>query len=284
MGAIPLESTEARRPSWPQTLGAVIGGSVLAWALTLAWMFPLGWLVPLGGWDDSTGQGWPWRIDGPWALAADLGPLLLCGLAFSFGFQAFLGHFREPVRRPSFLLTLVAAVLGYVTVAPPTNPGLIAVDGVLALVIVALVAREEALRERMRITRRGVVLTVVAGVVLTGATMSYGATHGLTVAADPSPGGTKVHLHLDNEGRLDVRIRSVTIPDRHVVAVTREDERTPIAGARIPGHEHFFSAQLVLARPRCGLVLDRLRIHYTVAGRDLRETVRLRAPVELTCP
>ena len=296
MSVTALEGREARRPvrlTWMQTVGAVIGGSLLAGALTLLWLFPLAalQLFPIIITDDATGNGWPWRIDGPWSVAADLGPLLLCGAAFAYGFEMlrFRSAGAPQARRPSVVLALVAAALGWVTVASPPNAGLIGINGLLAFLVLLVVARETAAREpsKLRLTRRGVALVVAAGVCLTAASLSYGIMHPLTVAIDPSVGvldGRDVmHMTVRNDGRLDARIQSIEVPGLPVTRVGRDDERmTPVAGTRIDGHGDL-SVQVAIAQ--CGMsTVDRVHVRLAVAGRELRQVVRLDPPVRLSCP
>ena len=163
MSTMALEGTEARRPTWFGTFGAVIGASILAWPLTLLWFVPLALL----GWSRSpsaiaSGHGWPWRIDGVWSFAADLGPLLLCGIAFAWSFEALLGRFAGYRRQPSLVLALVVAAVGWVTVVPSAQPGLVPFNTFGAFVVVIVVARSVRHRPGLRLTRRGI--SVVTGV------------------------------------------------------------------------------------------------------------------------
>jgi hypothetical protein len=209
-------------------------------------MLPFGSLgvFPMYAGESAVGHGLPWRVDDAWALTADIGPLLLGGFLWAFGIQALLGRTDRPWAGTSFSLALVAAVL----LALPTGP--------LALVILVVFARHDALRDRMRLTRRGKAVVAVAALVLAATSLAYAITHPLTAQAD----GTSVALR--NEGRLDVRV--------HAVDATRVE-------IRIPAGESVF---VQLPQAPCG---EQVRVRMSLAGREVDRTVWLDQPVAPSC-
>jgi hypothetical protein len=110
-----IASLRTPSPGWWRTTWAVALGVVLAGiALTILQTA----LASTVGWPDPTsstampGAGWPWRIDGPWSLAADLGPALLFGAIFAQGAQVVLGAGEGfSALRPSIVLAAAALVL-----------------------------------------------------------------------------------------------------------------------------------------------------------------------------
>lgn len=306
MGAAVLTSMEARRPvrpTWLQTVGAVIGGSIIAWLLTLAWLLPVAALelfpIHLG---ETSGHGWPWRIDGPWSLAADFGPLMLCGAALAVGVEAFTVKWTgvRPRRLP---LALVVAAVGWVMVGNVSNGGVLSVGGLVAFVAVVSVARECSVRERrpLKWTRGGIALIAVAGLVLAATSVSYGMLHPLTAGDGGDStvalknGRAEMSVFLRNEGRLDVHVLSVDIPGVNVTRVRTDNEAVkealtidglmkPIAGSRIAGGASRV-AYLTIASPSCiGATIDRFNVRLSISGRRLQQVVRLESPVRLTCP
>jgi hypothetical protein len=259
MSVAVLTSMEARRPvrpTWLQTVGAVIGGSILAWLLTLAWLLPVAALelFPIQVAGETSGHGWPWRIDGPWSLAADFGPLMLCGAALAVGVEAFTVKWTgvRPRRLP---LALVVAAVGWVMVGNVSNGGVLSVGGLVAFVAVVSVARECSVRERRPLnwTRGGIALITVAGLVLAATSLSYGMLHPLTAGdggnstAERKNGRAEMSVFLRNEGLLDVRVLSVDVPGMNVTRVRTDNEAVkeaptidglmkPIAGSQIAGH------------------------------------------------
>src|SRR3954462_5063940 len=123
-------------PSWLQTVGAVLVGTLLATVTLIvaaAALSPLH-LLPAGG---APGHGWPWRIHDTWSFAADLGPLL----AFGYAVAIWTGLFVKGTRRLPFALTVAAC--GWIPVNGG-NAGLLRVGGLVAFVAVVIVARASA--------------------------------------------------------------------------------------------------------------------------------------------
>ena len=77
-------------PTWWQVICAVIFGLIVSLIVTFVLLVFVFFDVPIQFTDDMTGQGWPWRIEGPWSFTADLGPLLLSGAVFASGVEWFL--------------------------------------------------------------------------------------------------------------------------------------------------------------------------------------------------
>jgi len=278
MGAIALESKEARRPSWLGTFGAVIGASILAWPLTLLWAFPLVGLglVPLPS-RARAGHGWPWRIDSVWSFAADIGPLLLCGIAFAWSFEALLGRFKGSWRRPSLVLALVVAAVGWVSVVTPAQAGLVPIAEFWAFATVGVVARSVRHRPSLRLTRRGLTVLVGIGLALTGTSLAYGALHPLA-AENGDVNGDTVWFALRNETRFGVRVQSVTLPGR---AELRDWEGRTLVGTRIDGMESEF-VSVKPSRSFCGKI-ERFDVRLNVAGREVRQRVWLEQPLIVPC-
>lgn len=280
MGAIPLESTEARRPSWPQTLVCLIGASFMAFPLTLLWMVPAVWsgAMPVVT-DDVAGHGWPWRIDGPWAFLADVGPLLLCGYTLAWAFEVLLGRFNGTRRQPSHVLAVVAAIAGWVTVAAPSRAGLLPLDGVLVFLVVLITAHKVRHRPGLTLTRRGIVVSAAAVAVLAALSVSYGVLHPLSAGWDPHGGPQNaVTIFLHNEGRLPARVQSVSAGGSEV---RRADDR-PLAGSPVVRVESL-DLLVTFARPMCGEPFEHLDVRLTVAGRDVRQRVWLDTRAEPPC-
>jgi hypothetical protein len=305
MGAVVLTSMGARRPvrpTWLQTVGAVIGGSIFACALTLAWLLPVAALElfpgQVGG--ETSGHGWPWRIEGPWSLAADFGPLMLCGAALAVGVEAFTVKWTgvRPRRLP---LALVVAAVGWVMVGNVSNGGVLSVGGLVAFVAVVSVARECSVRERrpFKWTRGGIAVIALAVLVFAATSVSYGMLHPLLANDGNSTvalknGRAEMSVFLRNEGPLDVHVLSVDIPGVNVIRVRTDNEAVkeaptidglmkPIAGSQIASDASRV-AYLTIASPGCiGATIDRFNVRLSISGRRLEQLVRLESPVRLTC-
>jgi hypothetical protein len=161
-------------------------------------------------------------------------------------------------------IALTAATLGWV----PLNgarPGLIPVGGLLAFVAVVWIARASSVVERRRVRwTRGRIAAVAAGVLaLAYVSLSYGVLHPLSGSRTNAKPGAVVFLH--NDGRLPVRVLGVSAPGHKVRRV--ETDGPP---GTIPRGG---SAYITLADGNCRL--DRVTVRLHVAGRDVRQSVRL---------
>jgi hypothetical protein len=287
----------------------VIAGSIAAWALLILVALPLALLNVIPVPPDSGGRGWPWRIDGPWSVAADLGPTLAAGLVVAFC-VAFYMESRTGVRPRRWPLTVVAIAVGWLPVTGGA-PGLLAVSGTVAFVAIVFTARRWALAERRPLHwARPVALAVlVAGLTLAAVSVSYGALHPLT--AQSADGGTvalkhghsrRVLVSLENQGPLDARVLGVSIPrapglrvdrartddpDRHV-GPTIGSLMNPLSGTRVTSGTSDLFVYLNLASATCGergssWRVEDLNFRLQVAGLTRTQTVHLAAPLRVTC-
>ena len=293
MTAIATRAPSAHRPTWGQAFWAVIGGTIFGSLVTLVLLLPL-WAIglPVPFLDEGTsGRGWPWRVDGLWSLAADVGPLLIAGYGLSFGTHAFLRRHTD-VAAPFTPLAVTAAAVGWVTIAPVSGASVLGVSGLAAFIALVVVARESSIREgRWRWTRTWAVLALGAGFGLAGASLSYGYLHPLTAGSDEAGeakrGRVTVPVFLRNDGRADVRVLAVTVP-RIEVDARRYTDRTyapgdydsvlaPVTGMVLGGNT---SDHIELQVPCVGAsrTIDRVDVRMRVHARELNQTVRL-APV-----
>lgn len=277
---------------------AVIGGSIVGFAAAFVALLPAFWL-PIQFTNGMTGRGWPWRIEGPWSLAADVGPLLFCGTAFAFGAAAFIGrHTGVECRRVP--IALAAATIGWVSLGGVSQGGLLALNGFLAFIVIVVVVREASVHERMpmRRTRSRVAAAVGAVLVLALTSVSYGLLHPLTPGTaelgTPTKQGTVLSAFLHNDGGAEVTLVSATLPgielqrartfDESVPSdASIDDHMRPVAGATIAGKG---SRDIELQLPaRCATaVIDRVNVRLRVHGRTLDQVVRLAPPVSVVCP
>jgi hypothetical protein len=281
-------------------VGAVVGGSIVGFLAAFLALVPLFWLdLPIQFTDGMTGRGWPWRIEGAWSFAADIGPLLFCGAAFAFGAGAFIGrHTGIACRRTPIALT--QATVGWVSLGGVSRAGLLAINGLLAFVVIVVVVREASVRERapMRWTRPRAAAAVEAVLILAVTSISYGLLHPLTagtaeLGTPPKP-STVLHAHLHNDGRAEVTLLSVSLPgtggqrartfdDSVRSAPTIHDVMRPIAGATIAG-KGSRDIELELPAGCSPAAIDRLDVRLRVHGQTLDQVVRLAPPVPLECP
>lgn len=273
MTAIAGPAPRAQRPTWGQALWAVIGGSIFAFAggvLVLLPMLAIGLPMPLE--EATTGRGWPWRVEGPWSLAADVGPLLLMGFVFAYGVEAFLVRHTDVVmwRAP---LVLAAALLGWVTFGGVSKAG-VAGGGLGTFVLLVILARELSIRERprWRWTPVKAWLTLITGLALVGATLSYGFLHPLSGSISGSDslrdsGQVTLRGGLQNQGRSDVRLLAITAPGAETVR---------FKVGEIVGTEAFDGGEFeIVARCSAASSLDRLHVRLRVLGQDVDQVVRL---------
>jgi hypothetical protein len=208
-----------RRPGWFRSLFAVLGCSIIAGAGCLVVLLGLSalHLVPYGG--DAPDAGWPWHIDGVWAVAADLGPTLAVSFAFAALTSAYLAQ-STGVRSVRWPLVLVAATVGWLPLTGERH-GLIDVNGGLALIAVVFAARWWSILPRRRVpwSRPVAAAVAVGAAALVAASISYGALHPL--AASHADGTTTVTLHhgrsqrirfeVENRGPLTARVEHIAI-------------------------------------------------------------------------
>jgi len=256
-------------PSWWSTIWTVIAGTIVAWAALAIIVLPLSALhvVPLNS-EDLPGTGWPWRIDGPWAFLADLGPVL----GASFAFAAAVGFYLRrltgvPPRR--WPLALLAAAVGWIPIVG-SRPGLIGVGGGLAFVLVVWAARRWSLRERRptRLSRPQLGALLVTAVALCAVSFSYGALHPLTARGSDSShvklrnGRAKLVLNLENAGPFSARVLGVRLVDPAGLRLERLQTDSERDEASTP--EGLFRP---LGKPTLDSGEDRRAVYLTVASR-----------------
>jgi hypothetical protein len=286
------------RPTWWQTVCAVIGGSIVGFGAAFVALLPFFWL-PIQFTDGMTGRGWPWRIEGPWSLASDVGPLLFCGAAFAFGAAALIdGHTGIECRRAP--IALAAAALGWVSLGGVSQAGLLTINGFLAFVVIVVIVREASVHERtpLRWTRTRAVAAVGVVLILALMSVSYGLLHPLTAGTaelgTPVKRGTVLRAYLHNDGGADVTLMSVALPgialqrartfDESVPSSsTLDDQMRPVAGATIAG-KGWRDIELVLPGRCVAAVIDRVNVRLRVHGHALDQVVRLAPPVSVVCP
>jgi hypothetical protein len=297
----------ATRVTWGQAFWAVVGATIFAFCATLLLLLPLyliGLALPVV--EDTHGRGWPWRVEGPWSLLADVGPLLLTGGAFAFGAEAFTRkHTRAATRRAPIALT--AAVLGWVAIGGVSNAGVVGAGGLATFAALVVVTREMSGRARgpWRWTRAKVATALIVVLVLAAATLSYGFLHPLTVdngeLQSVKDGVARIHTRLANGGRAEVTVLSVKVPGMRARALTDPVDSSlssfsyeyspddPDAGmvpinGRTVLRENSRSLELVLPVPRCpsSRIVDRVHVRLQVLGRTVDQVVRL-APVPVGC-
>jgi hypothetical protein len=277
---------------------AVIGGSIVGFVVAFVALLLLFWL-PIQFTDGMTGRGWPWRIEGPWSFAADVGPLLFCGGAFAFGAAAFIGrHTGIECRRAP--IAVAAATMGWVSLGGVSQAGLLTSNGFLAFIVIVVVVREASVHERtpMRWTRSRAAAAIGAVLVLALTSVSYGLLHPLTAGTaelgTATKRGTVLSAYLHNDGGAEVTLVSVALPgialqrartfDESVSSSAKiDDQMRPVAGATIAGKG---SRETELQLPaRCAAaVIDRVNVRLRVHGQTLDQVVRLAPPVSVVCP
>jgi hypothetical protein len=287
------------RPTWWHAVCAVIGGSIVGFVAAFVALIPFYSWLPIQFTDGMTGRGWPWRIEGLWSFAADVGPLLFCGGAFAFGAEAFISrHTRIACRRAP--IALAAATVGWVSLGGVSRAGLLAADGVLPFVVIVVVVREASVHERtlIRWTRARAAAAVGAGLVLALTSISYGLLHPLTAGSaelgTQGKRGPVLHASLHNDGDAKVTLLGASVPgidvlrartiDETVGATSAiDDQMRPVAGATIAG-DGLRDIQFELPTACASTVIDRIDVRLRVRGRTLDQVVRLAPPVPLACP
>jgi len=205
---------------WVRALWAALWGWVVAGLGTL---LVRSLLDGVAVWPDpvnrAPGVGWPWRFEGPWSLAADLGPALLFGCMFAWPAVSSVGarNGSTPRRLPTVLVASLLALLlwsdGYVQLSP------------LAIVPLAVLLRHESTRPRRGVRRTPLTigLAVVAAVALATATVTYGRTNALSAEWGPVSTSNRGHEYLTiplrGLGPDVVNLESVSVPGHPDVVV-----------------------------------------------------------------
>jgi len=170
-------------------------------------------------------------------------------------------------------LVLAAALLGWVTLGGVSKAGL-AGGGFGTFVLLVILARELSIRERPRLRWTPVKAwaTLITGLALVAATMSYGFLHPLSASADGGASGMNdgrlvLRGWLQNEGRSDVRLLAITAPGTETVR---------FKVGEIVGSESFDGGEFeIVARCSAASSLDRLYVRQRVLGQDVDQVVRL---------
>lgn len=212
----------------------MLGGSIVAgvgWLVVVLILAALR-LTPAAT-HDLPGSGWPWRIDGAWSFAADLGPLLAVGAAFAATTTFYL-YQGTGVRSRRWPLALIAASVGWF--AAPRH-GLVAISGGTAFVVVVIAAHHwsTAARRPINWTRPLVAVATVAVLGLAAVSLSYSALHPLA-AFSTEPAGLALRngrspmfmLDLENGGPLDTRVEAIALP-----VTGRPPDQLRLAGVEI---------------------------------------------------
>jgi hypothetical protein len=291
----------ATRVSWLRAVWAVIGGSIFAFVATfLSLMLPL-YLVglPIPIVEGTNGRGWPWRIEGPWSLVADIGPLLFSGAAFAYGAEGFTNKRTGMVTRRA-PIAFTAAVLGWVTVGNVSDAGLLGVSGLAAFVAMVVVTREMSAQPNRpwRWTPVKARFAVVVVLALILATLSYGFLHPLsadqTELESLRDGRARISVFLGNEGRADVTFLSVSVPGVTTRALIDPSDSyeydpkdpdlgmVPLEGKTFVGNESH-RVDLVVSAGCPSSRVDRVLIRLRVLGRTVDQVVRLGPTVPVGC-
>jgi hypothetical protein len=173
-------------------------------------------------------------------------------------------------------LVLAAALLGWVSLGDVSRAG-VAGGGFGTFVLLVILARELSIRERprWRWTPVKAWLTLIIGLALAGATLSYGLLHPLSASAGTNnvPEGGKLTLHgfLHNDGRADVQLLAITAPGAETV--------------RFQPGETLRDTDTFDVVVRCGAAssIDRLHVRSRVLGQEVDQVVRLDEPVPTGC-
>ncbi len=267
------------RPGWARTIWAAIWGCLLA---GLGMTLVRAWVSGVVEWPDpanrAPGVGWPWRIEGPWSLAADLGPALLFGALFAWPAMSMVsGHDGIAARRGPTLLAAAALALVSWQDAYVSLP--------LALVPLVFLLRHESTRPRRRFRRAPLTIGLAAMIVaaLTTATVSYGRVNALSAESGAVGTSNRGHEYLEiplrGLGNDIVNVRSVSVPGRPDVVIRAWDwighGVHPVDGLSIhPGE----TGRLALRMPQTctgPIRIDRLDVRMDVGDRPHRQLVRL---------
>jgi hypothetical protein len=239
----------AERPGWWSTIGAVLAGTITAFACCVAGLFAASalQLLPFDN-RQSSGHGWPFAIDSAWSVAADLGPMLAVGFVFA-GTTCWYLTQRTGVHPPRWPLALVAAAVGWFPLDGEQH-GFLLISGGAAFAVVVIAARSLALVERRPMPWSRPLIAALAAIVvaLGGVSVSYGALHPLRAAnIDPvatvtlhRAGATRLTIDLDNRGLTAVRIHDVRLVGAPGLGIDRARVDDPVRNVA-PTMEELFT-------------------------------------------
>jgi uncharacterized membrane protein YjjB (DUF3815 family) len=233
-------ATPAERPGWWSTIGAVLAGSITAFVCCLAALFAAGALNLLPFDNTPRSHGWPYPVDSPWAVLADLGPMLAVGFVFAGTTSWYLTQ-KTGVHPRRWPLALLAATVGWFPLDGEQH-GFLLVSGGAAFAAVVIAARSLSLTERRPTpwSRSLVAALAAVVIVLGGVSVSYGTLHPLSggnagetsLTTLRAKGPTELTFALENQGLASVRIhelRLVGAPGLHVGRVRIDNHRRTVA-------------------------------------------------------
>jgi hypothetical protein len=296
----------AERVGWWQAILAVLAATLVT---TIACVLVAGLLAALhlvpDSFGDVPGNGWPWRIDGVWALLADIGPMLAVGFLFA-GVTCWYLTQRNGVHARRWPLALVAAAVGWVPLTGEGH-GLLVTSGGAAFVVLVIAARAWSATERrpMPWSRALLAGILAASVALVAVSASYGTLHPLAMQYGGYPPAVKlrkgrsaaVDFALQNHGPAAARVLGLRLVDAGGLRLTG----TQIGGA--PGRYgalgfrartlqpgEIVDVYLELSYPACrrsGTLASRaLRAfdaRVRVAGTERTQRVVLDDPLRVSC-
>lgn len=273
------------RPGWWRTIWAVLLGWVAA---SLAMSMVQHTVAGQVEWPDPLSPrpfafGWPWPLEGPWSLAADLGPALLYGGVFAW---VAVGALGERGRRVPLALAAAALVLFV------RGGAFIQVDLLSTVVLVVVLRRETPhTRRPVRWTPLAIALTVLAVPALATATVSYGRLNALSATSamvtTSKKGREYLTVSLRALGNDIVNVASIDVPGQPDVVVRAWSPAGStvhsVEGASIhPGE----SVDFALRMPnRCAgpSKADRLDVRMKVGDRDHHQVVRIGWSADIPC-
>jgi hypothetical protein len=301
------EAATPERVGWWQAFCAVAAGSIIVGVGFLGLLFVLDslHLVPYA-FDDTPGRGWPWRIDGAWALVADLGPMLAVSFAFAGVTNWYLTE-RNGVHARRCPLALVASAVGWLPLTGNEH-GLVVVSGGGAFCIAVIAARAISATERRPMPwSRPLLAALLAGTFALGlVSVAYGMLHPMAATNATYPPSAKLRdgrserldFILQNRGPAAVRVARVTLADSPGLRLAR----VQIGGERLarlrdlrfkprtfePGDEVSLFVQL--SRPACRhpssgalMTLRAFDVRMNVAGSHRTQRVVLDKPLRVSC-
>ena len=300
----------AERPGWWSTIGAVLAGSIVAFACCLAALFSAGALNLLPFDNTPRSHGWPYPVDSAWAVFADLGPMLAVGFVFA-GTTCWYLTQKTGVHPRRWPLALVAAAVGWFPLDGEQH-GFLLLSGGAAFAVVVIAARGLSLAERRPTPWSRPLAAALAAVVLVlgGVSVAYGTLHPLSAADAGEPslttlrakGPTELTFALENQGPVSVRVRDLRLvgapglqvarvriddPDR-TVAPTIDELRTDLRDATLAPHDNLFvyvsvSADCGPHARRASWTLDALDVRLRTAGFERTQRVALQRAQRVNC-
>jgi hypothetical protein len=298
---------QPERVGWWHAILAVLAGSLVAGIGCLLVLVVLDFvhLVPYG-FGDPPGSARPWRIDSPWALAADLGPLLAVSFAFAGVTNWYLTQ-RNGVHARRWPLALVAAAVGWLPLAGDQR-GFVGASGGAAFCVVVIAARawSATARKPMRWSRPIVAALAAATVAFGAVSVTYGMLHPLAAKNGTSPASAtlrhgrsqQLDFILENRGPADARVLGVTLAGSRGLRLLRVQlggargtptrdlrfkTRTIEPGAKLPLFAQLGSRACEGPGGQRLAALRALDVRLEVAGSQRTQHVVLDEPLRVRC-